>query len=115
MRTPLLVDTSTSFEDYLKRLSKSSKKKYKAARCDLSFNEVPYNQVVMEQFIKLWEKQVVFGFHPKWSVPMSVMNKLNLVMFDIGGIAIHAIEKCGDYAYAHPPLYDKKNNIARYI
>jgi len=122
MHTPLIVDTSTSFERYIERLSKSSKKNYKATvkrTREYKFSETPYNNVLMYAFIKLWERQIVYGSHPRWSLSMWEMDSLGLTMFKIekdGIVAIHAIEKCDDYAYAHPPLYDKHTpELARYI
>jgi len=122
MHTPLLVDTSTTFEEYLKRLSKPSKKNYRATLKkteDCTFSHIEYDSGLMYRFIKLWEQQIVYGTHPKWCMPMTAMDRLDLTMFKVendGIIAVHAIEKCGDYAYAHPPLYDKSNpELARYI
>ena len=71
----------------------------------------------MWRFIRLWEQQVVFGRHPRWSLSAQDMNKLHLRMFMLDDIAVHGIEHCGRYAYAHPPLYDKRRRpeLARAI
>ena len=60
------------------------------------------------------------SFHPHWNVPPEYMDAIEtLVMFKVmrgdEDVALHFIEVCNDYAYAHPPLYDKKNpELARY-
>lgn len=122
MHTPLLVDTSTTFEEYLKRLSKPSKKNYKSTvkkTGHLKFSHIEYDSSLMLEFICLWERQIVYGKHPSWSIPMSAMDALDLTMFQVeheSVVAVHAIEVRDKYAYAHPPLYDKSApELARYI
>jgi len=124
VRTPVLVDTSTSFDEYIKRLAKTDKKKYKKNQKETkgyTYSQIDYSPELMRHFISLWEKQVVYNsFHPKWCYSMEHMDAIKtLVMFKAvrsKTVGIHFIEKCGDYAYAHPPLYDKKTpELARFM
>lgn len=123
-RTPLLVDTSTTFEKYISRLSKTDKKKYKAnlkQTTDCSFKQIPYSPKLMRDFVSLWETQPIYGstLH-QWNVSMEAMDAIDtLVMFSVTRndqvVAIHFIEVCDDLGFAHPPLYDKKNpELARF-
>ena len=125
MRTPFLVDTSTSFDEYISRLAKTDKKKYKKnlkETGDYTFHHIPYDGGLLRHFIHLWSKQIVYkSFHPNWCYPMEYMDKIKtLKMFKVmkgfEAVGLHFIEHCDDYAYAHPPLYDKKNpELARYM
>jgi hypothetical protein len=125
IRTPLLIDVSTSFEEYIFRLSVTDKKKYKSNRkitSGYSFECIEYDPVLMRQFIALWETQTVYGGKSiKWYRPMEFMDCLDtLVMFKIVFnsqiIGLHCLEKCGELAYGHPPLYDKNKypHLARF-
>ena len=122
MPTPLLVDTSTTFEEYIKRLSRTSKKKYKKnlkETQDCNFSKIEYDSDLMWEFIKLWERQTVYGRKARWVFSKEQMDKMDtLVMFTIerdGIVAVHGIEKCDRFAYAHPPLYSKSSpELARF-
>lgn len=125
IRTPLLIDVSTSFEEYIDRLSTTDKKKYKSnvkITNGYSFECIEYDPVLMRQFIALWETQTVYGGMPiKWYRPMEFMDSLDtLVMFKVTFnsriIGVHCFEECGALAYGHPPLYDKNlyPNLARF-
>ena len=122
-RTPLLVDTSTTFDAYLSRLSKTDRKKYKKNQKDSEgcvYTQIDYSPRLLRDFISLWEKQIVYGGHPKWCFTMEYMDNINtLVMFKVerkGVEGIHFIERCGNYAYAHPPLYDKSSpELSRFM
>ena len=125
IRTPLLIDVSTTFENYIGRLSPTDKKKYKSNRIvarDYRFVNIPYDPLLMREFIALWETQTVYGGMPiKWYRPMEFMDALDtLIMFKITRhdevIGLHCFEKCDDLAYGHPPLYDKSKHpdLARF-
>ena len=125
IRTPLLIDVSTSFEEYLDRLSATDKKKYKSNRkitAQYSFEPIDYDPLLIRQFIALWETQTVYGgMAIKWNRPMEFMDSLDTIkVFKITHInkiiGIHFIEKCNDLAYGHPPLYDKNQypDLARF-
>jgi hypothetical protein len=117
MRTPLLVDTSTSFEDYLKRLSKSSRKKYKKAlKYAVPWEAVDYDEDIMWRFMEIWSRQTVFGRPVSISMTREKMRSLPLKMF-LTENAVHCIEIYGKYAYAHQVRYDKVKDpeIARFM
>ena len=121
MHTPLLVDTSTTFEKYISRLSKTDKKKYKKnlkETQDYSFERIEYDSKLQKGFIDLWSRQKVYGKHPNWCYTMKQMDALNLTMFAVTKdwvVATHCLEINNNCAYAHPPLYDKSTpELARY-
>ncbi len=125
IRTPLLIDVSTTFEEYISRLSLTDKKKFKSNKSITSgykFDLVQYDPFLMRKFITLWETQTVYGGLPiKWYRPMEFMDALDtLIMFKVSLddeiIGLHCFEKCDQLAYGHPPLYDKKKfpNLARF-
>jgi len=125
IRTPLLIDVKTSFEEYIDRLSATDKKKYKSNKkntAEYSFERIGYDPLLIRQFISLWETQTVYGGMPiKWNRSMEFMDLLDtLIVFTITYkneiVGLHFIEKCNDLAYGHPPLYDKNRHpdLARF-
>ena len=115
IKTPLLVDTSTSFEDYIKRLAKTDRKKFRASGLDtIPVREIPYDSDKVWRYCKLWEQQKVGGRSASWVHSREHMDGLPLVVLETGNVGLHFFERYGLYGYAHPPLYDKrKHNIAR--
>ena len=111
MRSPLLIDTSTTFEEYKKRLSKPSKKKYNAAmKLGLHCEAIDYDEELMWEYMRVWARQKVYGgVRPHITMTREKMAALPLQMFK-SEVAVHAIEVYGDYAYAHPVRYDKIEN-----
>jgi hypothetical protein len=124
IRTPLLVDTSTNFELYINRLSKTDQKKYKANQKEcmsFSFSEIEYDPTLMHSFISLWVRQKVYGKSIRWYRPIEAMDLIDTIrMFKIEKnnevVAIHFVELFGDFAYAQPVLYDKARTpeVARF-
>lgn len=124
LRTPLLIDTSTSFEVYLRRLSVKNRYKYKKNReetKDYIFTPIDRDPLLMRRFIRLWEDQLVYGHPIRWNKTMEEMDAIDtMMMFKAEKnneiVAMHFIERCNDLAYAHPPLYDKSTpELARFI
>lgn len=111
MKTPLLLYTSTDFSSYLASLSKSARYEYrKAARlgADLVYEEIPFDRQQVTEWMKLWERQTVYGKRPRWAAwaTPEIFEK-NKVRVFFSGIALQMLEVCGNYAYAQPVLYDK--------
>jgi hypothetical protein len=69
---------------------------------------VPFDRQQVAEWMALWEKQVVYGKHPKWqkwtTPEIFEKHKVRVLFADI---ALQMLEVCGDYAYAQPVLYDK--------
>lgn len=124
--TPFLIFTNTTFDSYLKSLSKTAKKDWKYVvkhNQDLEYKEVPYNQSLVELFMNIWSQQTIHKVEPvRWAFDISFVKNLNesgvLRLFvatrDDAPIAAHFVEKYDEYVYCHPPMYDKKYN-KRYL
>lgn len=120
--TPLLVETNRKFKDYIKSLGKAARKNYKYVQkhnADLTYKETMFHKPDMERFMQLWSEQLIHGNEPvRWAFGVGHVEELNdkgvLCVFqaslDGKVIAMHFVEKYGEYVEAHPPMYDKKNN-----
>ena len=112
LKTPLLVYTNTEFKTYLQSLKKCARKNYKASKGEVW--EIEYDPSLMREYMSLWKRQTVFGSHPSWGKwPPERIDALETKRLFTNGKAIQIIEKNGDFAYAHPVLYDKKEPQAK--
>ena len=129
--TPLIVDTSVdSFENYIKSLSKKSRKNWSYVQKhnqDLTYSLEPYNKPLVDEFMQVWSKQIIHGNEEvRWGFDISYVNNLNesgvlrTFVARLNGvpIAVHFVEKHGEYVECHPPMYDKKYSdryLAKYM
>jgi hypothetical protein len=129
-RTPLLVDVrSGTFDAYIRSLAKTGRKNYKhveKVNADLVFAQVGFDPQQVRRFMDLWEQQEVEGRRRQWAFGIGFVEMLHrrgqLLCFTVSRrdaphavLALHFIEKHGDYAYCHPPMYDKDVHIDRSI
>lgn len=119
VRTPLLVDVSTNWDTYYQSLSRKSKKTYKATMkqfTDLRYEEMKqFDSGLVEQFMSLWEEQLIHGERKKWAFGIGYVEEL--VQRDImrcfvayrGSecVSVHFVEVYNDYVECHPPIYSK--------
>lgn len=116
LKTPLLVPIPEIFEKYLARASKRTRYEYRHAPV-LNHREIAFDRELVRHWMAVWEQQPIAGGYPRWHryTPErfeGIYNQGILKVFycDIG---LQMVEVCDDYVYCHPPLYDKKNPIAK--
>lgn len=117
----LLKTDYPDFKAYVTSLSKSARKNYK--HCSRLYDgcyygeEVGFDKALVQQFMRLWEQQLIRGKHVQWAFPVEhvedLWNREQLkvfVMKNPHGIvgAVHFIQKRDGYWECHPPMYDKK-------
>ena len=107
-RTPRLVRIEP-WEQYLKNSSKRARREYRYAQRahPEEYREISLERSFLQRWMDVWEEQVVEGKHPKWihAVDTFFEHKWRVLACDSG---IHPLLVCGDYCYAGPPLYRKK-------
>lgn len=124
--TPLLVDTSTSFKEYLGSLTKSARKQWtyvEKHNQDLKFGLVEYHREEIDRFMKLWSQQVIHGSErPIWAFGVDyveeLVNKGVIRIFEARNnevVAMQFVEVYGDYMDCHPPMWDKTKHKGRYL
>ena len=122
----LIIETKTTFELYLKSLSKASRKNYTYAQKhnqDLTYMKIPFDRRLVEKFMRLWEQQVIRGRHRQWKFPVDHVEQLakqnKLMVFaalnNKAFISVHFVELHENYIEAHPPMYDKQYGSKRYL
>lgn len=124
----VIIETDYNcFDDYLNSLSKTAKKNYvyvKKHNQDLMFEMVPFDKSEVEQFMQLWEQQLVHGKPVKWCFPIEFVEQLNkanqLLCFRARKgnetLALHFIQKRTGFWECHPPMYEKnEENEKRYL
>ncbi len=128
--TPLLVDVSNgSFDDYLKSLAKTGRKNFnyvKKHNSDLQYSRIECDLPLIEDFMVLWGQQDKKGGVGTWGFGTGfiefLMNRRLLLCFAATRIdtpeqiiALHFVEKHGDYVECHPPMFDKEKYNDRYL
>ena len=108
----ILVRTDwPDFKSYLASLSRTAKKNYRALHYNLEYEEVSLSPRV-EEFMKLWGRQLIRGKNIEWAFPISHIERLaalgELKIFD-AGLAMQFIQRRDGYWECHPPMYDKKH------
>ncbi len=121
----LIIYTHTRFDDYLKSLSRHARADYayvKKHNRDLSYECIPYERALVQNFMHLWEQQIVRGQRIKWAFGFDYVEDLaaknELMLFRGGDIALHFIQKRHGFWECHPPMYDKvhcKRYLAKYM
>lgn len=122
----LIIETSTTFEQYLKSLSKVSKKNYKYAQKhnkDLIYKKIPFDRELVRSFMKLWQRQIIRGQRRKWKFGVEYVEELEkqnkLMVFAALDKeifkAVHFVQLHENYIEAYPPMYDKKYGSKRYL
>lgn len=119
-RTPRLIPTSKSFDEYLAGISKSARYEYrKNARLTegREYREVPFDPQEVGWWMELWKKQPIAGGFPTWAKwSPEKFRQLGTARCFSGGDAFHVVEVCDEYLYAHPPMYDKSHpEMARFM
>jgi len=129
-RTPLLIDVRTgTFDAYLRSLAKTGRKNFKhveKVNSDVTYSHVEFDRAQVQRFMDLWEQQEVEGKKRQWAFGTGFLELLNqrrqLLCFTATRtgppqeiLGLHFIEKHGDYAYCHPPMYDKDDHSDRSI
>lgn len=122
----LIIETNTTFERYLRSLSKVSRKNYKYAQKhnqDLTYTKIPFDRNLVEKFMKLWEQQIIRGRHRRWKFGVGHVEELErqnkLMVFAACNEetfqAVHFVQLHENYIEAHPPMYDKQYGSKRYL
>lgn len=128
--TPLLVNVHhVTFDDYLQSLSKAAKKNYKSIikiNEDLEYAKIDFNAALVDQFMRMWERQIVGNRLAKWSFSLQYLQYLNKkrmlscfvarkkeIQNDI--ISLHFVEQHDGYVECYPPIYDKTKHMDRSI
>ncbi|AOY60005.1 GNAT family N-acetyltransferase [Desulfococcus multivorans] len=128
--TPLLVNVhDVTFDDYLQSLSKAAKKNYKSIikiNEDLEYAKIDFDAALVDQFMRMWERQIVGNRFAKWSFSLQYLQYLNerkmLSCFvarkkekqdDI--ISLHFVEQHDGYVECYAPIYDKIKHMDRSI
>ena len=119
--TPLIVNTDIgSFHEYVTSLSRSARKDWAYVskhNHDLVYEEAQYDEAEMQRFMEIWSRQLIHGNETvAWAFGVGHVTDLHrqgvLMVFRAKRgdevIAMHFIEKHGDYLECHPPMYDKK-------
>lgn len=107
-RTPLLVPIEP-WEAYLEHASKHARREYRhaaAAHPGCVYREIALERAYLQQWMLLWERQMVEGSHPRWTYSAEQFERERWRLFDVG-VGVHPLLVCDDYCYAGPPLYDK--------
>jgi hypothetical protein len=111
-----------SFDHYLRALDQPARKNYKACmkrNADVSYIEVPFVREEVQQFMQIWEGQLVRGAPIKWVFSIEHVEGLalngQLRVFRAGNRALHFIQKRTGYWECHPPMYDKIAHAHLYI
>lgn len=118
----LIVECKGSFEDYLASLSKKARKQYTYAEkhnADLTYQEVPYDELQVGTYMALWARQLVRGQPIEWAFPVATvsdwMARGELKVFACER-AMQFIQKRNGYWDCHPPMYEKtEENLQRYL
>ncbi|HNH36610.1 MAG TPA: GNAT family N-acetyltransferase [Rhodocyclaceae bacterium] len=128
--TPLLVDVRQgSFEDYIGGLAKTGKKNYRYVEknnADLEYVRISFDRELVARFMDLWSQQDIEGSRREWGLSMGFLEYLDLkgqllcfaarrVETPSDVLAVHFVERHGDYVYCHPPMYSKDVHSDRYI
>ena len=122
LKTPLLVPLPATFDEYLRITTKRGRYEFKHAP-KIEVVEVGFDIDQVDYWMRLWETQPIKGGFPKFrkytpAKCQQLHNKGILHVFTALGagcseVGLQMLEICGDYAYCHPPLYDKSNQIAK--
>ena len=128
--TPLIVDTSVPFDEYVASLSKSARKNYKYVQkhnADLKYTAVPFHKPDVERFMQVWGEQRIHGNERVvWAFDICHVQQLDregvLRVFQASKdgeiLAMHFVEQYEGYVECHPPMYDKRHNdryLAKYM
>lgn len=111
-----------SFEAYLAALSVPAWKNHRA--CEKKYGHLKFAEasgsfpLEIKDFMELWEKQLVRGFHPHWAFPIGTVErwwelgqlKVFAAFDGINKVAMHFIQQRDGYWECHPPMYDKKHS-----
>jgi hypothetical protein len=119
LKTPLLVPLPATFEQYLENATKRCRYECKNAP-KIDYVEVGFNVDKVEYWMRLWEKQPIKGGFPKWRryTPQrfealeqaGILHVFVALGSGYSELGLQLVEVCDNYAYCHPPLYDKNTN-----
>lgn len=123
----ILIETNyENFEAYLKTLSKKAKQQY-AYVCkhnnDLEYRAVQFVRGEVEEFMHLWERQLIRGEYKHWAFTVGYLEDLNregrLQLYAAyladKKVALHFIQRREGFWECHPPMYDKIFGNKRYL
>ena len=118
LKTPLLVPLPETFEQYLENATKRCRYECKHAP-EIRHREVQFDKARVAYWMSLWEKQPIRGGFPKWRryTPERFEQRANEGILHVldADIGLQMVEQYDRYIYCHPPLYDKKDGIAKSI
>ena len=124
--TPLAVEVNVSFEEYIKSLSRKARKNYsyvKKHNSDLVYKEIPFDRELIDNFMELWERQLIRGQRVQCAfrggfvedLAREGIMKIFVASKETEVIAVHFVEKYNDYIECHPQMYDKVKYRDRYM
>ena len=115
-KTPLLVPIPTTFDEYLKRATKKCRYEQKNATA-IDYHEVEFDKDEVAYWMELWEKQPIKGGFPRWRKytpdKFAALYEQKILHVFSCGRGLQMVEKYDEYIYAHPPLYEKTDPIAK--
>ena len=112
----VIIETAkfNTFDQYLESLTRKARKQWsyvKKHNQDLEYKAVEYERDKVEDYMKLWQRQLVRGKPIEWAYNIGFVSQMNdedkLKIFD-AGIALHFIFVHDKYIDCQPPMYDKK-------
>lgn len=126
-------NTFANPQEYIASLSRKARKNYRAVVKRNPFTvytELEYVPEMVEDFMKLWEQQLIRGERRQWAFGIDHVTALHqrgvLKLFgaldverafagDMEGsvVALHFVENHNGYVECHPPMYDKEKYKGR--
>ena len=127
--TPFLIPTKyNNMKEYIKSLSKSSKKNYifcKKHNNDLEYCEIPIDLELIKKFITIWSKQLIKGRKNSGLADRGIILEWRSLKCFVAKnkkkeiIVLHLVEKQENFYDCQMPMFDKtkynKNYLAKYM
>lgn len=116
LKTPLLVPLPATFPEYLEKATKRCRYEWRNSPA-IEYREVAFDKSQVAHWMHLWEAQPISGGYPRWRryTPERCerLYEKGILHVFFADIALQMVEQCDNYVYCHPPLYDKKNPVAK--
>lgn len=115
-----------SFEDYIQSLTIKSRQQYRAMEKrnrDLVYKRVPFNKEKIEQFMEMWQRQLIRGHPRRWGFgieypeKVEAQGKLRCFVAVKGPqeVSMQFVENHDGYIECHPPMWDKVEYFKSYL
>lgn len=120
----ILIETNKPFDQYIQSLSAHARADWAYVRKhnkDITYEQVEFNRDECDNFMRLWEQQLVRGKGIQWAFPIEhvedIARRGELQVFRASNdkaLALQFIQQRNGYWECHPPMYAKKYN-RRYL